>query len=149
MNWLHKDFLQNDKNYLQAQDYWKQLFERSLPESFKSRQVEIHFLRNEDNDGNPIFSAACLSLELAVRVIQEPIGDLDDIDLDFWTDTVHVKPDVEFQELVISSCPSHEKEHEVRRILECWWRDGRVDEVREWDDRNFFSTRQLISSPRE
>jgi len=149
MNRLFEGFLDDSGTYRAAQVYWERLFLSSLPHIFIEKELKIQYANNEDNDGNPIFSATCLPLELAVRVIQQPVGDADDLDLDCWIDSVSLKPGVEIKELVISCCLSEENQPDVKRILRNWFTKGKVvaaknpDEVRRWEGRTLSYSPEL------
>ena len=125
MNWLFQDFLGNSAVYQQAQQYWERLFRSSLPQFFAEEHLRVNKFNNPDSDGNPIFTAVCRPIQLAVRVIQQPVGEPGDIDLDSWLGTVSFgSRGLELQELVISCCPSKENEREVKRLLHDWFLKG-------------------------
>jgi len=126
MRWLFADFLDDPGEYRDAQAHWNKLFVRSLPRRFGSEELKKQYITSSDNDGNPIFSAICLPLQLAVRVIQQPVGDADDLDLDWWIDSVDLRPGVVIEELVISCCPSEENQPRVKGILRDWFTEGNV-----------------------
>lgn len=123
MNWLFNDFLTNPAVYQEAQRYWERIVQNALSHIFNGTKIEV---KNAANDGNPIYSAVCNSLQLAVRVIQYPIGESDDLPLDFWVDSITIEPGVVIKELVIACCLSEEIEPDVKRLLRDWFTKGKV-----------------------
>jgi hypothetical protein len=135
-DWLFERFIEDPVEYLNAQRYWERLFRRALPRIYPDDQLKLNYLNNPDRDGNPIFTGICRPLQLAVRVIQQPVGDLDDLDLDYWVDAIRLKPGgLKIRELVISCCPSEENQHEVRGFLRDWFANGKIATVERLDDR--------------
>lgn len=142
-NWLYSDFEDNTAVYQKAQMFWERHFRQSLPRVYFDNQLKLNYLNNPDCDGNPIFSGICHPLRLAVRVIQQPVGNPDDIDLDWWVESIGPKNGrFEIRELVISCCPSEENLPEVKRILREWLANGEItstgflDEDPPWEGRS-------------
>jgi hypothetical protein len=126
MNWLFRDFLNDAEVYHNAQHYWEKLFKTALPRFYTNGQIDVNRFKNPDNDGNPIFTGVCRPLGLAVRVIQQPVGEPDDIDLDYWVEEAgFVAPNsLNLRELVIACSPSRENERQVKRVLHDWFSRG-------------------------
>lgn len=147
-NWLFENFLDDNAQYQRAHSYWVHLFRSALPLTYPDGQLKLNFLNNPDQDGNPIFTGICRPLDLAVRVIQQPVGDSDDIDLDYWLDSVKLTPrGPKIRELVISCCPSSENEHEVTGLLRDWFAKGKVEATERFDDCHPWQDRPFSFSP--
>ena len=127
MKWLFEHFLNDETTYRASQAYWEALFLESLPCTYDVSSLGLNYINNPDNDGNPVFCAIFHPLQLAVRVIQQPVGDADDRDLDYWIDTSCLRSGgLAVRELVISCCPSEENRPEVKRLLRDWFSRGKV-----------------------
>lgn len=125
MNWMFQDFLESAEAYHAAQSYWEELFLKSLSHR-SDMEIVSHYINNGDNDGNPIFTAVSLTFRLAVRIIQQPIGEPGDLDLDYWIHSTNLDSGVAVQELVISCCPSKENKPRVERLLRDWFSKGEI-----------------------
>ena len=146
--WLFQSFLDNPAEYQRAQQHWERLFRNSLPRIYPYEQLTINNFNNPNSDGNPIFAGICRSLQLAVRVIQQPVGEPDDIDLDCWVDSISSKPGgLGIRELVISCCPSEENLPDVKRILSEWFTRGKIDPLGYLNDDQLWRGNRSSSSP--
>ena len=125
--WIHPDFQSSEAAYDAAQSHWERVW-REVLRATSCEWVWAHpWMNNPIPDGNPIFTAVCHSLDRGVRIIQEPPGDADDIDLDWWIDYFgdREEPDA-VRELVIACCPSAENTGETADLLRQWVATGKI-----------------------
>lgn len=147
-NWLFENFLDDAAEYQSAQRYWETLFRRALPRDYLDDQLKLYFLNNPDRDGNPIFTAFCRPLELAVRILQQPVAEPDEVDLDYWMDSVSIRPNgPKVRELVISCSPSKENELEITVLLRNWFAKGKIETLDRFENDRVRFVRPFSFSP--
>jgi hypothetical protein len=126
-HWLFPDFLSSADAYATAQRHWDRLWDKVLDRAGPAQQWQQPWMSNPFPDGNPIFTAVSLPLSRGVRIIQEPPGDPDDVDLDWWLDTFGDDHDpAGIRELVIACCPSNENAAAIEQLLFQWVQAGEL-----------------------
>lgn len=121
---LFPRFLEDDKQYELAEQYWCGLWEQislSQREQYRWKVPWVGTGSPSIKDGNPIFSAYSPMLGRGVRIIQqEPIGP--QLDIQVWLDTFGgdiTDPD-RIHELVISCTLSNVAANIARRLMGFW-----------------------------
>jgi hypothetical protein len=124
---LFADF-QRDRNvYLQAIQFWRNLWDTVQPESMVEWQTPWFAVAPADlQDGNPIFTAVSRSTRRGLRVIQLDLNE-EQPPLQFWTSWFggRTNPDA-VEELVIACKLTGAIVPLLKAIIQGWVQDGRV-----------------------
>lgn len=129
---LFPRFLHDPSEYVQAEAFWRDLWEKLARFTGQRQDWQYPWLRTAYangtpfQDGDPIFSAWSPSRKLGVRVIQnEP--QLQELDLDFWYDRVGDEwSGGEVNTLVISCALSGRAAALAQDLILSWMRDSAV-----------------------
>jgi hypothetical protein len=136
---LFPGFLEDPAEYAAAEAYWEQLWEQALAltgqwEEWESPWLQTKYANGTPfRDGDPIFSARCLSRRLGLRVIQnDPRGQTQQ--LGWWVDSLAVEwPGGEIKTLVIACSLSIQSAKIALKMMESWMLWGVVSVIRPQD----------------
>jgi hypothetical protein len=122
---LLPNFLHDAAEYQQAEAMWRNQWDalvRSVGQekTWQTPWLNTNFANGEPFcDGNPIFSAVCLSRRLGVCVVQAEPGD-DSSEFTSWTDTFGAGEADPIKELVIHCVLSDENLRSAAELMKNW-----------------------------
>ncbi len=123
---LFPDFLQDPKQYAEAEAFWQTLWSKIVATSSQAAEwrfpwLNTHFQNGSPcRDGNPIFSAVNEKRQRGIRVIQTE-ADSQESNLHSWGDYFGAKDDPEsLRELVISCVLSERTACQASELLGKW-----------------------------
>lgn len=133
------DFLKDQRQYQQAERYWRELWDRLVGEVGVAEQWRTPWLGAPLRDGDPMFSAVALALRRGVHIIQHPPTSQAP-ELEAWVDRFGEEgKDNVIDQLVISCALSEEAAARARLLLRPWILSGELpgaDEGRPGDTGN-------------
>ncbi len=129
---LFPHFLVNSDEYVQAEDFWRHLWDKLARVSGQKQDWQHPWLKTAYvdgtpfRDGDPIFSAWSPSRKLGIRVIQnEPLQE--EPELNVWFDMIGDEwTHGEVRTLVISCALSDQVANLAEGFILSWMRDGAV-----------------------
>jgi hypothetical protein len=123
---IDKDFLTDDKQYRDAEQYWEELWRRLVAQAGVADQWQHPWLGAPLCDGNPIFSAVSAELRRGVHVIQHaPTSE--DVELVWWLDRFGEEEIEMVEQLVISCALSREAAEQAHELMWSWVTRGKVE----------------------
>jgi hypothetical protein len=124
---IHKDFLKSPEQYRQAEDYWRELWQRLVTAAGVAGQWRQPWLAAPLPTGDPIFSAISRGQQRAVHVIQhEPTCDR--VECVWWIDEFGEEAiDEVICQLVVSCALSTEAAAQAYELLRSWITRGKVE----------------------
>jgi hypothetical protein len=139
MELLFPIFLEDESEYDQAVNFWRELFADLLADTELEYKAYLNTTTVNGislRDGNPIFDAFFPKLNKAVRIIQEEAEGDDALDIGAWLDETELEsvPDV-IQELVISLVLTEETLSLAKRMIDKWViRDIALEKMKDYID---------------
>jgi hypothetical protein len=125
VEFIFPDFLNSSSEYAQAEALWQSRWQELIrwvgqEGLWRTPWINTAFANGTTcRDGNPIFSAVCVTRRLGIRVIQqEPAGI--PRELYFWTDTFAQGQPEAVNELVISCVLTDETLYDALDLMHQW-----------------------------
>ena len=132
--YLLRNFLNDPKQYAEAEKLWCDTWWRLAKRIGQDKQWKVPWFEPRFGDGtpfldgNPIFTAVDRSRRLAVRVIQSPPITDGEPDLCSWTDTFGKGDPEELEELVIACVLSDDTLAQATDLMTKWAKNGSLED---------------------
>jgi len=119
MKFIFEDFLKDEKTYFECVEYWKQLFEKILPNIEFEKYFNTTFGNGKDFfDGNPIYNLRIKNSDKAVFVVQEK-PESENVYFKSWVDEFEAENET-IEKLVIVLELSEKTESLTKNLVRNW-----------------------------